>query len=136
MSPVRIDIEARGLDEQIRKLEQFDRIASPHIRQAAGQGVELMVRGWQGVINSETGQYVGSIVSEVKQVSGLTARAVASTDVVAENRYPYPFMLEKSGRFKKTLGKVARAIQRQRTAVEKLFLVALDRIVRDLQVRG
>lgn len=136
MSPVKIDIEARGLDEQIRKLEQFDRIAAPHIRQASAQGVELIVKGWQGVVNSVSGQYQGSIVGNVKQVTGLTSRAIASTDALAQNRYPYPFMLEKSGRFKKTRGKVARKLQSQRRAVERFFAAAIDRIVHDLQVRG
>lgn len=136
MSPVKLDIEAHGLDEQIRRLEQFDRIAAVHIRQASQQGVELIVKGWQGVVQSVTGQYQGSIVGEVKQVTGLTSRAVASSDALAEDNYPYPFMLEKSSRFKKTRGKVARKLQSQRKAVEGFFAAALDRIARDLAVRG
>lgn len=135
MSPVAIDVESHGLDEQIAKLQRFDAIATPFIRQADQQGIALIAGGWRAVVPVLSGEYQGSIVGEVQSVVGLTSKAVASTDVLAADRYPYPFMLEKSDRFPKTKGKAAASLRSKKSAIVALFEAAADRIMAALAVR-
>ncbi len=136
MSPVKLNIDDHNVLNQIRMLDRFQDIAARHTRVASSQAENVVTGGWRAIVHSVSGDYVGSIAGEVQQVVGLKSRAIVATDALAENRYPYPFMLEKSNRFAKTKGKVAQMLRRQRAAVEAIYAAALERIVNDLMVRG
>jgi len=66
------EIEVRGLDEQLRKLERFAQIAEPYLRSGLSQGMALVEReAKQQAPVGVTGELRSSIGEEVTYASGL-----------------------------------------------------------------
>jgi hypothetical protein len=144
MSPIQYDIEIdRDLELQIMKLRRFGAIYNQRMRQAAGQGVVLLVADWRRVAPVDQGRYRNSIAGEVRQMAGDVV-GIASTNVRTGPRsFPYPAALEESERYhyrrgprrgQPTRHHAKNVLKQAQAKINQLYRRAVDLIVRDLAV--
>lgn len=91
-----VTVDIRDVEEQIRLLERIDELAERHLRPAMQQSISDVGSGWRSSIPTVSGTYEGSIEAKVTRVAGFSARAVASTSVRRNGKFPYPAALETS----------------------------------------
>lgn len=140
-----VTIDARDVEEQIRLLARIDEITERHLRPVMQQSIDEVASGWRSVIPVDSGTYEGSIGSRVTRVVGGSARAVASTSVRRDGKFPYPAALEtspsgrgtrtyiwQSGRLAK--GTVTAVLRGKADSIMQRVANALERIVNDLVV--
>jgi hypothetical protein len=140
-----VTIDASDVEEQIRLLARIDEVTERHLRPAMQQSIDEVASGWRSVIPSVTGTYEGSIEGKVMSVVGSRARAVASTGVRRDGKFPYPAALEtspsgrgtrtyiwQSGRLAK--GTVTGVLREKADRILQRVADALERIVNELVV--
>ena len=140
-------IDDSDLKEQIRLLERLDEIGARHLRPVMEQSIQEVASDWRSQIPTVSGEYQGSIEAKVRSVVGLRARAVASTDVRRDGKFPYPAALETSpsaGRAVRTYiwqsgrlarGTVGRVLKDKANEIQQRVFEALLRILDELVVR-
>ena len=138
--PVEYDIEYKGLDEQLRKLEGFDRIYRRHMTNALKEGTKEVQKRWIRIAPIDTGAYRRSIAHnrEIRKMTGGEIVGRVWTDL------EYPIYLETMDRYhyrrtarkgQRTRGHVKEAAKEASKLVMKLLERATKRIVKDLEVK-
>ena len=152
---IEYEVETEGFDEQIRKLEGFDRIANKHMGGAAKTSIKYLERKWKEISPVRAkggGRYRSSIAGRVKSVVGATIVAICSTNVKSAKGFPYPAALEAgditqgpaaggeyhyaSGprRGQPLKGRVKRVLKKAEDQINKRFKLARDKIVKELEI--
>lgn len=139
-----IDIEIRGLDEQIKKLEGYKRSVKRHFKRAMGEGVIKVEGVWKKDAPVDRGTYRHSIAGTVKtSPAAVSFTGVIATSVRSPKGYLYPGALEYSERFhyrrgprkgQRTAGHARRALKASKRAITGYFNSAVKRILKDLRV--
>ena len=137
------EIEIKGLDEQVRKLNRFEVYAFRAFKEAAEGSVKLLERNWKIVAPVDTGRYRASITGRVKSVVGTDVVAVCGTNVTSPKGFPYPYALEHSMRYhyrrgprqgQFTYNRARRVLKRARGSIKRRFNKAVKKIVKDLEI--
>jgi len=140
---IEYEIEIKGLDEQIMKLNRFDHYAGKHFRKAGEDSIKSLERGWKKDAAVDTGRYRSSIAGRVKSVVGANVVAVVGTNVTSDRGFPYPAALESGARYhyrrgprqgQPTMGRVKRLLKNARGSIKKRFNKAVKLIVKDLEI--
>jgi len=143
MRPPTYEIEIKGLDEQITKLNRFPHYAGRHFKDAAEGSVKLLERNWKMIAPIDTGRYRSSISGRVKSVAGASVVAVVGTNVTSDRGFPYPHALEHSMRYHYRIGprqgqftynRVRRVLKRARKSITARFNKAVKLIIKDLEI--
>jgi len=136
------EVEVKGFDEQIRKLQGFNRVANKHMRQAALGSVALLERKWKPVAAVHTGRYRSSIAGRVN-IQGGTVVGIVGTNVRSARGFPYPAALEESRRYhyragprrgQFTMNRVKRLFKRAATAINRKFNAAVKKVIKELEI--
>ena len=139
---LQMTVEAPQITEQMRKLEQFDRIAQEEYTAAMQPAIALSVADIHIWSPYGTGTLDASVKGEVRFASGDEVRGVMSAAATGANGFPYGYALDSSNKYryagtrKKTKGWLKGVLRRQRGAVLALFFSATSRIVARLSVGG
>ncbi|MCK5641726.1 MAG: HK97 gp10 family phage protein [Gammaproteobacteria bacterium] len=136
------EVEVKGFDEQIMKLDNFDRIANKHMRQAGSESVALLERKWKEVAPVDTGRYRSSIAGRVSIMGGNVV-GIVGTNVRSARGFPYPAALEESQRYRYragpragqyTMNRVKRLFKRAQDSIKKRFGAARSKVIRELEI--
>lgn len=140
------NVEVKGLEEQLEKFRMFPQITTKHMTRAMNQARTLVQVGWQGIAPIDTGRYLGSIKSEIKTLVGGEVVGIIGTNATdPKSGHPYPVTLEVVPgyhyrsthlRGKALRGQVKQVIKRSMDGINKFFKKAVDRITKELAVRG
>ncbi len=136
---ITLDMDFSDITEAIRRLDNFDAIASREFWVAMKRAVEIDEQGWRAEVPVRSGEYKGAINWETISVVSLNAKAVISAKAWSDGGFPYPAALEQSAKFhsggRPTKGRVQAMANRLMPSIEALFLDALERISKQLVVR-
>jgi hypothetical protein len=141
---ISISIEARGVDEQIRKLEGFDKAYQNHTKLAMMKGVVHLEAEWIKIAPVYKGRYRQSLMGsgKVQSIAGGEVMGTVGTNVTHRG-VSYPAVLESSERYhyrsgpragQKTAGQVKRVLTRSVKTIVRYFKMAYDGIVKELKV--
>jgi hypothetical protein len=150
------EIDTRGFDEQLRKLNAYDQITTRHMRRAMSDSVKIVARVTKGLTRS--GHIAAGVDHEilVRPTEGVMGRVVnqafdakwfeygtkahgVSSDAIAA-KIPVDgdtaFLIARSIQVRGTKGKfpMYRAFKASERAIKAFFRQALDRITKDLSV--
>ena len=136
------EMEVKGFDQQIKKLDNFDKIANKHMRKAGLESVALLERKWKEVAPVDTVRYRSSIAGRVR-IQGGTVVGIVGTNVKSARGFPYPAALEKSRRYhyragpragQYTMNRVKRLFKRSQDAIQKRFSAAVKKVIKELEI--
>lgn len=141
---ISISIETKGVDEQIRKLEGFNRAYANHVKLAAMKSVVYLEAGWVKIAPVYKGRYRQSLIGsgKVRSIVGGEVMGTVGTNVTHRG-VSYPSVLESSDRYyyrsgpragQKTAGQVKRVLTRSLKTIVRYFKMAYDGIVKELKV--
>lgn len=139
-----INLEIKGLDEELRALENFDWEFKRENRRTARVNADLMSDGMKAVAPLGEGVYLGSITDDVRVIDENWVQAVAGTDVRSSKGFPYPRALEESVRYhyrstrfkgRRTAGQMSRMFMRLKKVFENNLAGMADRLRDTLVVK-
>jgi hypothetical protein len=150
------EIDTRGFDEQLRKLKDYDRIATRHTKRAMSDSVKTVARVTK--ILTRSGHIAAGVDHEllIRPTEGVVGRVVnksfdakwfeygtkphgVSSDAIAA-KIPVDgdtaFLIARSIQARGTKGKfpMYRAFKASERAIKAFFRQALDRITKDMSV--
>lgn len=141
---ISINIETKGIDEQIRKLEGFDKAYTNHVKLAAMKSTVYLEAEWVKIAPVYKGRYRQSLIgsARVQSIAGGDVMGIVGTNVTHRG-VSYPAVLESSERYHyrsgpragmKTAGQVRRVLVRSVKTIVRYFKTAYDGIMRELKV--
>ena len=141
---ISVSIEAKGVDEQIRKLEGFDRAYQNRTKLGMMKSTIYLEGEWIKIAPVYKGRYRQSLMGSgrVQSVAGGEVMGTVGTNVTHRG-VSYPAVLESSERYhyrsgpragQKTAGQVKRVLTKSVKKIVGYFKQAYDGIVKDLKI--
>jgi hypothetical protein len=141
---ISITIEAKGLDEQIHKLDGFDRAYQNQVKLAMMKSTVHLEAEWIKIAPVYKGRYRQSLMGSAKVQSTLGGEVMGTVGTNVTNRgVSYPAVLESSERYHyrsgpragmKTAGQVKRVLTQSVKVIVGYFKQAYDGIVKELKI--
>jgi hypothetical protein len=141
---ISLTVEAKGLDEQIRKLDGFNKVYQNQVKLAAMKTTVHWEAEWIKIAPVYKGRYRQSLMGSAKVQSTVGGEIVGTVGTNVTHRgVSYPAVLEASERYHyrsgpragmPTAGQVKRVMVKSLKIVMGYFKQAFDGIARELKV--
>lgn len=125
--PMRYEIQLKGVDEQILRLERLSTTAQRHMKVAMQRSVARIVSTVKPITPVDTGRLRRSIGGRSRVARGQVVGIVST-------RVRYAGFVEFGTRFMRPRRYMARGFRAARDTIRRYFQEAIRKIVRDLKV--
>lgn len=127
--PMRYEIQLKGVDEQILRLERLSTTAQRHMKVAMQRSVARIVSTVKPITPVDTGRLRRSIGGRSRVARGQVVGIVST-------RVRYAGFVEFGTRFMRPRRYMARGFRAARDTIRRYFQEAIRKIVRDLKVNA